>query len=367
MRVGVMAEFLGTEAGGLETYTRELLRGLVTVRPDLDITAYTIRDTQLGDLAGPGFRALRLPSESRWGALCVALPRALYRERPDIVHVTSVAPLLCPCPSVFTIHDMSYRLHPEIYPATIRWRLDALISLGLRRARQVIAVSEATRRDLLAHYDLPESRVTVVPEAASPALAAGAAAPDAAEVRACHGLAGGYLLYVGRLHVRKNLVRLLEAYAALPAGLRAEHPLVLVGRRLYDARPVIEAVERLGLEGSVRFPGHVPDGDLGAVYAGAIAFVYPSLFEGFGLPPLEAMSLGIPVITSNRHALAEVAGEAGVLVDPTDVGALRDAMRSLLDDPALRARHALAGLARAAEFSWERAARETAVVYERAA
>ena len=365
MRVGLTAEWLGTAAGGLETYARELILALATARPDLRLTAYTIRDDVLPVTAT--LQSRLLATRSRWGALGLALPVELLRRPPDLLHVTSIAPLICPCPSVFTVHDLAYRMMPEIYPRAVRFRLDALISLGIRRARQVIAVSEATRRDLLDHYDIPADRVTVIPEAAAPDLAGPVAAADLAATRAHYRLPESYLLYVGRLHVRKNLDRLVEAYAALPAELRQACGLVLVGRRLFDSGPVLETIARCGVEAQVVLTGHVPADALRAIYAGATAFVYPSLFEGFGLPPLEAMARGLPVLTANRHALEEVVGDAGLLVDPTDIGALRDGMARLATDPDLRAELSARGRARAAEFSWDRTARETARVYERAA
>ena len=365
MHIGLTAEWLGTQAGGLETYTRELILALGPARPDLSLSAYTIRHDVLPERAG--LRARHMRTGSRSVALGVAIPLELLRRPPDLVHVTSVAPLLCPRPSVFTVHDLAYRLMPEIYPPAVRRRLDWLISLGIRRARRVIAVSEATKRDLLMHYAIPESRVVVIPEAASPALAVPLSPGRAAEILARWQLPARYLLYVGRLHIRKNLGRLIEAYAGLPPALRRDCPLVLVGRRLFDSGPVEATIARCGVADDVVLTGHVDEEALRALYAGATAFVYPSLFEGFGLPPLEAMSLGLPVLTADRHALREVVGDAGLLVDPTDIGALRDGMAQLASDGGLRQRLAALGLARARQFSWARTARETAEVYEDAA
>jgi glycosyltransferase involved in cell wall biosynthesis len=267
---------------------------------------------------------------------------------------------------VTTVHDLIPLRLPRLVPWRHRWAVRALLGSALRRARQVIAVSEATRGELLARYRLPADRVRVVPEAA----AARFTPPSAgvlAEARARHGLEAPYVLFVGLLEPKKNLPALLDAVARLRrAGAWGPTQLVLAGAPGWGTEGLAAAAHRLGLDGTVRFLGAVADADLPALYGGALAFAFPSLWEGFGLPVLEAMASGTPVVASRRGALPEVTGGAALLVEP-EASPLAEALGSLLADRALRERLRAAGLARAAFFSWERTATETLSVYRAAA
>jgi glycosyltransferase involved in cell wall biosynthesis len=225
----------------------------------------------------------------------------------------------------------------------------------------VIAVSETTRAELLARYRLPPARVAVVPEAAASHFAPPAAAVLGA-VRERYGLTHPYVLFVGFLEPKKNLGTLLEAIARLRRrGAWGTTELVIAGAPGWGAAPA-PRVQALGLERTVRFLGPVPDADLPALYAGALAFAFPSLWEGFGLPVLEAMAAGAPVVASNRGALPEITAGAALLAEP-EPEAFADALGQLVGDAAVRERLRAAGLARAADFSWERTARETLAIY----
>jgi glycosyltransferase involved in cell wall biosynthesis len=239
-----------------------------------------------------------------------------------------------------------------------------LLPGALRRAARVIAVSEATRAELLARYRLPAEKVHVVPEAAAPHFAPPPPA-EIARVRARYRLAGPYVLFVGLLEPKKNLGALLAAVARCRAsGGWGAARLALAGEAGWgDGLPA--HVSRLGLDDAVSFLGPVPDGELPALYAGAEAFVFPSLWEGFGLPVLEAMAAGAPVVASRRGALPEVAGDAAVLTEP-EPAPLAEALARVLGDAGLRERLRAAGLERARAFSWQRTAAETLAVYRAA-
>ena len=361
--IGLTLEWAGTEAGGIEVYAKSLVSALAA-RGGLRLTAYTARPGAMEGISGLDARFLGTRSRAAFhGAF---LPWELLRRPPDLLHVTSIPPLVSPVPFVMTLHDMGHRVMPDMYPPRIRWRLDRTITSGLRRARRIVCISEATRRDLLDHHpEVSEDRIDVIGEGSLLDPRPAAPAADGA-VRARYGLRDGYFHYVGRLHVRKNLVRLIDAFAALPADVRAAHPLVLTGREMYGEGEVAARIAHHGLGDLVRMTGHVPDADLPALMRGALAFVYPSLFEGFGLPPLEAMALGVPVIVSDAHSLPEVVGDAGLQVDATEAASLAGAMLRLAGDPALRETLSARGRARAERFTWSRTADRMARTYMRA-
>ena len=284
----------------------------------------------------------------------VTLPRALRRDGADVfLSPYYKAPLVAPCPTVVTIHDLFFIGYPgrhrPIYDAT----MTRLARLYARRAGAIVADSEHSRREIVTRLGLPAGRITVIPVGLGPEFAP---TTLTAEQRARYGLGERYVLYVGNFLPHKNLPRLLRAWSVLPEPLRRAHQLVLAGGdRARQPALGAEAVS-LGLGAGVAFPGLIDDADMAAVYTGALAFVLPSLEEGFGLPALEAMACGTPVIASRRGALPEVVGDAGLLVDTKNEPALTIALARVLGAPDERAHMAKRGLARAQEFTAERTA-----------
>jgi len=269
--------------------------------------------------------------------------------------------------NVITMYDLSALLFPEYHTARNRELQERKHRFVQEGADVVLAISEATKRDVVTHLNVPAERVEVVYGGVGAAMRPIEDSEILARALAPLGIdPGGYILHVGTIEPRKNLVRLVEAYSlareAAPLGFPR---LALVGAKGWDFEEVFERVEALGLEDQVLFTGRVERHILPFVYSGAVLFVYPSLYEGFGLPVLEAMACGVPVITSNVSSLPEIVGEAGVLVDPTDTVGLAAAISDLLGDGGRRVALREAGLARAAGFSWGRAARETLKVYDR--
>jgi len=259
------------------------------------------------------------------------------------------------------VHDLIFRHLPQHHKPLNRWYLNLTLPLYCRRATHIIAVSAQTRRDLSAAYRLPAEKITVIHEAADPCFCPQPPETVAA-ARARYRLPERYLLFVGTIEPRKNLGRLLQAFERLHEA-RLTDALVIVGQRgwLYD--DFFAALENSPARQAVIFPGFVPDADLPAVYAGAQALAFPSLFEGFGLPVLEAMACGTPVVCSNTSSLPEVVGEAALLVDPTDVDALADALTRVLRDDALRRELWQKGWAQVQHFTWQETARRTLAVY----
>jgi len=274
------------------------------------------------------------------------------------------APTRLDCKLVTAIHDLSF----EHLPETFRWheapRMRFAIRRTARRSDHIVTCSEYSRDDILRTYRLPESRVTTIPLAAPSFIRRETNAERLAAVRRSCDLPDDFILGVGSIQPRKNLERLIAAYAML-AKRSDIPPLVLAGKMAWLYGSSVDAAANHGVADRVTFTGFVPDEDLGALYSAASVFVYPSFFEGFGLPPLEAMQCGTPVITGDRTSLPEVVGDAGVMVDPYDVTAIANAIERLLMDDTLRADLSQRGIERAKTFSWEKAARATLDVFER--
>jgi glycosyltransferase involved in cell wall biosynthesis len=354
---------------GTERYSLEIIRHLLalpaavqhTWRLYLDGPAEPSYFCAEGGNEGVSLELCRLPARRMWTHR--ALAREVVQRPPDVLFVPAhVLPFVVPVwrlpASVVTIHDLGYRYFPGTHTWRQRLYLDWSTQWGVLAATQIIAISRATCADLMRFYAAPPSKITVVHEArperppAEPTLA----------VQDRYGLERPYLLFVGTIHPRKNLARLIEAYATLVATGATPCDLVLAGGAGWLSDPLYELVQRLRLTERVRLLGYVPDTDVTALYQGARAFCFPSLYEGFGLPVLEAQSHGVPVMTTNNSALPEIAGDAALLVDPTDVDAIADAMLRLSQDEALRQQLIAAGYENVKRFSWEKAARETLAV-----
>jgi len=353
---------------GLGRYAESLARALVATGPERYALFYN-QERGVEPLAG----LERTPTQTvrlgykPWRMLVWLgqLTRVGFnRLLPDAVlfHATEhLLPPLRGVPAVLTVHDLIFRHLPTHHKPLNRCYLNLTMPLYCRRAAHIIAVSESTRRDLLAAYDLPSAKVSVVHEAADPRFRP--QPPEAlSAVRARHGLPERYLLFVGTIEPRKNLVRLLSAFETVHAAGLTDG-LLVVGRRGWLCDEFFVRLEASPARRAVLLPGYLPDEDLPAIYAAAQALVFPSLYEGFGLPLLEALACGTPVACSNTSSLPEVAGEAALYFDPTNTEALIGAVRRLLTDRPLQEELRRRGLAQAARFSWQRAAVETTAIY----
>ncbi len=324
------ADVLGRERTGDETYVTNLLRELPAAAPDLRFAAVTRRP----DLVPEGVEPLHLPARLQETRMAVSLPRLLRRVRPDLGHFQHALPLGFGGPSVVTVHDLSFEAPGSAMGLLDRLTFRAVVPRAVRGADHVIAVSERTKRDIVERYGVPESKVTVTPNGVDPAFSPGAGD-------------GGYVLFVGAIQARKHPEAALEAARAV--GL----PLVVAGPEK-DA-----SIARELRDGGADLRGYVSKEELAALYRDAAALVLPSRFEGFGLPVLEAMASGTPVVAAPEPALREVADGAAVYAEDGDFGA---ATRRALAD---RDRLAAAGIERARLFSWAETARRTVEIYRR--
>ena len=293
--------------------------------------------------------------------------RVLEDVRADVAHFTNgMVPLGTSAVRVVTIHDVSLKLYPQCHPVRRRVINRPLVAVAAKVADAVVAVSHSARHDLLKFHHIPEDRVSVVHEAAGPAFKPITDPRKQARIRMRYALPDRFLLYVGAIEPRKNLPRLMEAYkAARDRGLR--HELVCVGPYGWSSRDLYGRVDELGLRRVVHFTGYVPSADLPVIYNLAELFVFPSIYEGFGLPVIEAMACGTPVITANSSSLAEIAGGVAETIDPHDTDALSDAIIRVARDRDWRKELSARGLARAQEFSWARTAKEMLALYSRVA
>lgn len=370
MRIGINAQLLSFEQGyrraGVSRYIEALLHELPGVAaPDDAIIAFTSaaqrpagfdeRIDWIPSRLPTGSPPLRIAWEQTAGAV------AGYRHRLDLLHSpVNVVPLAGGGPQIVTVHDLAFHHFPEQYPMPKQRYLRAMTRLSVRRASRVIAVSESTRRDLIELYDCAPERVVAIPNGVDPSYSPRGEAADGS-FRAAQGLPDEFLLFVGTLQPRKNLDRLLRAYARIAGELG--WPLVVVGAPGWQFDPIFRTVRQLGLGERVRFAGYVPAEELADWYSAATIFILPSIYEGYGLPALEAMACGTPVIASNTSSLPEVIGDAGLLVDPLDVAAMAGEILQLAGDDGLRQDLSDQGLRRAARLSWRRSIEMTYSVY----
>jgi glycosyltransferase involved in cell wall biosynthesis len=362
MRIGLETSVLRTNRAGSAVYTRNLVTRLQALGSGHDFVLYAFGKARERAGRRPWETVIR---DTVW--MHVAVPLRVWHDRIDVFHATAFsAPVAVRCPLVLTVLDLATVKHPEWFDH--RWfyfYTTLTLPFLATRADRIVTISEASKRELMAHYGLAAERIAIVPPAVDHALFHARQDPEAVRsVRARLGLPDRFILSVGTLEPRKNLSRLIEAFAIMRARAATDRLLVIAGDRGWQYEQIFRTVRSLGLEDTVRFLGYVPEPDLPLLYHAADLFVYPSLYEGFGVPILEAMACGCPVVCSNRSSMPEVIGEAGITVDPEDGEALAAAMERVLGDPAVADALRSRGLARAQRFRWEDSTRLLLGVYE---
>jgi glycosyltransferase involved in cell wall biosynthesis len=363
MRIAFDAHAIGSRLTGNETYARNLLRALLAIDKDNDYRVYLKRDLPLdADVPdAPNATASRTLSGSRFRRLLLEMPRALKADRPDVLHVQYIAPRSGNVPVVASVHDISFERHPEWFTPRERLGMKLFIPRTVRRARVVLALSEQTREDLIDLYEAPPEKIVTVTPGVGPEFRP-RPPNEVALVRRRLGIEGPFVLAIGNVQPRKNLVRLVRAFDLARRSSSFPGPLVLVGQRGYRGEEILARVNENG-GGAVRATGFLPTDDLAALLTDCAAFAYPSLYEGFGLPVIEAMACGAPVVTSTTSALPEAAGGAALLADPSDESAIALALSRVLTDSDLVARLRSQGRERAARATWERSAERTLEAY----
>jgi glycosyltransferase involved in cell wall biosynthesis len=336
------ADVLGRQRTGDESYVAALLAELAELDHGLRLAAVTRHP----ELVPARIEPVQLDARSQVLRMSFSLPRLLRRLGPRLAHFQHVLPPRCPCPAVVTVHDLSFERHPKLMGPRDRFVFRTMVPRSVRRATCVVAVSEWTKRDLIEHYGLPEQKIVVIPNGVDPVFA-----PDGES-----GSGDPYALFVGTLQPRKDPLAALEAVSLVDGELR----LVLVGPDKGLGGEARRLASKLGLNGRVEFAGHVEKPRLAQLYRGAACLVFPSRYEGFGLPVVEAMASGTPVVAAASGSIPEVAGDAAVLVEPGDPVALAGGIVRALAD---RERLVEAGLEQAKRYSWAEAARGTLGLY----
>ena len=352
---------------GIGTYIRNLLRHLARID---NKTEYVVlcreADRAFAAELGENFRAVRERSGSYSVREQISVPLDLRREGADLFHAPHyVLPPLTPCRSVVTIHDCIHLRFPQYLPSRLGYAYArSALWIAAHRSARVLTVSEASKRDILSYFSVPESKVTVIYNAIDERFNEEPPADEVMRVKERYQLNDPFILYAGNIKPHKNLERLIEAFHTIRRGELEHAKLLIIGDEISKYATLRRTVHRYKLHKHVRFFGFVPDATLAILYRLARVFVFPSLYEGFGLPPLEAMASGTPVITSNVSSLPEVVGDAAMLIDPYEPDAIAGAMRRVMLDDRLRDDMRERGLARVRDFSWERSVRRVREIYD---
>jgi alpha-1,3-rhamnosyl/mannosyltransferase len=373
MRVGINGVAMLSQLTGIGQYTYNLVRELQMMHLTPWLFYGTDWRQDIRPMAMPGMdvaknlfkRLIPRPYVAQRFLLQRLFSRGARQHRIQLYHEPNFMSYRFHGPAVVTVHDLSWMRYPETQPAERVREMNRVMPITMQTAAHILVDSEFVRREVIEHYGLSEERVTKTllgVAAEFKPLNANQCAPilDAYRLQF-----GRYILAVATLEPRKNLVSVIAAFAQLPETIRRRYPLVIVGMRGWGESLASDSVRQMIARGEVRLTGYVPQADLPSLYAGARLFVYQSLYEGFGLPPLEAMACGVPVIVSNRASLPEVVGNAGILTEPLDDGRIAQHMREVIEDDALHQSLSKAGRQRAETFTWRRCAAETMAVYRK--
>ena len=367
MRFAVDAHAIGRHLTGNEVYVRSLLNAFAALDSGCEFVAYTSEESARAFL--PARIRTRAIAANPFLRLGFDLARKVREDRPDLLHVQYTAPVDCRVPVVVSVHDVSFLEHPEYFTRDRAWQLQWTVRRTVRQAAKILTGSEFSRNAILKVYgDLEEDKVVVVPNAAASEFRPIARESATATVRERYRIAAPFILSVGDLQPRKNQIGLIRAFAKLlKAYPQLKQNLILVGKETWFAARVREAAKESGVGDRIQFFGFVSDSDLLQFYNACDVFVFPSFYEGFGLPVLEAMACGRAVISSNTSALPEVVDGAALLFDPYAVDEIVRAIADILLDSELRTRMERLGLQRAAHFSWQKTAERTLAVFQEVA
>ncbi len=368
MKIAIDAHCIGKNLAGNNTYTVNLVNNLLNLYPQHKWIIYISHEGK-PFITGhnPNLKLITLKSKSPLQRYLFEMPKSLKEEQPDVLHIQYHGPFSNDCPTVLTVHDISYEIFPRYFTLQERLRLHFSVPYFIKKAKSVITVSESSRKDMIQKYGLEESKITAIHNGIDHDFYTEKASPEDTRLLAEAGIKKPFLLSVGSLQPRKNIEGILLAvkkiYKSLP-----ELRWIITGPEGWLSGGIHKTFkENLELHSIINFTGHVRSETLRALYRNALAMIYVPFYEGFGLPVLEAMACGAPVITSNVTSLPEVAGDAAIPVNPNDTGEIAEAIKKVWLSEKLRVEMSKKGVERARNFSWQKAARETFSILENAA
>lgn len=364
MNVGIFSTQIGTRGTGPEVFDRNSLTFLSQLDRDNQYQVYCVSNEGPATLSlGPNFRVHALNPPGKFAAVAFAVYSELRRRPVDLLHATFVAPLFTPCPFVYTVSCWSQFDRPDFYPPSLRWRIRFLMARSIRNAAGIVCYTEYLRNKVIEEFGVAREKTFV----SAPGVSDCFPIEDKNSVRErllLENIDGPFILFVGSLTDRKNPRRLIQAFARVRERQKVPHKLVMVGDKAWVGDELEKLIGDLNLQGQVLFRPSRPHEDLVWLYNGADAFIFPTLYEGFGLPPLEAMACGTPVVASNVTSVPEVVGDAAYMVDPFSVEDMADGIQRVLCDPALRSELRKEGFRRASQFTWEKTASALLEAYQ---
>jgi glycosyltransferase involved in cell wall biosynthesis len=366
MKIGIFVAMAGRKAGGPETYECELVRSLASIDKvnEYHIFCFNRAAQESFHLSQENFKFHTMWPPIRSVSMLTSLTFKLLKYKTDVLHATYVPPALAVRDYVYSLLCFSMFQHPEFYPPAVRWRIQKLTAHGIKKSRLTLCISQNIRDLTAEKFGVSADRLGVVYLGVSDIFRPLPEKEKRRLLRESYGINDPYILFSGRWEARKNITGTLEAFARFKRERKSETKLVLEGRRTWSAQQAQELIDRLGLQNDIIEIGRVKREEMPLLYGGAEALVYASLWEGFGLPIVEAMACGTPVITSNISSMPEVAGDAGLLVDPYSVKDLAAAMDAIISDGTVRESLRMKGLERAKIFTWKRTAQQTLAAYE---
>ncbi len=364
MHIGYFSSIIGT-TGGPAIFDKRAIEAIAKLDRSNNYTVYgltadAVRDVRIGN---SNFTKQTIKPSGKWLGIAFGLTLELQRRPVDVLHATLVPPPVVPGKFILTMSCWSQFAQPEVYPPLIRWRLQFLLNRGIRQASAFFCYTAYLKERLIEEYSIPEERVFITPAGLGDEMRV----QDPSEVQGYlerEGITGPYILFIGTLTRRKNVHRLLRAYQLLREESGLPHKLVLVGESGYYSQEIFRTMDKLKLANDVILAGRRPHEALPYFYNGADLFVFPTISEGFGLPPLEAMACGTPVVASQVTSVPEVVGDAAVYFDPRKPVDMADAIEKVLSNDSVRAELIARGLKRARRFTWERTARDMVSAYE---
>ncbi len=367
MKIGFDMHSLSGISQGTKTYTLQLVNSLLKIDDRNNYFLYYTGEREPIERQFPqqNVSLKKIVPHQRILRIPVSFPIKLVLDGVDLFHCQYMGPVFSPKPYVVSIHDIIHEYMPELYPEKLRFFMSAFYPLSAKRAASVITISENSKRDLMNHYGLSEDKVVVTYIGVSDDFYPVKERERIDNALAKYGIKDNYILYIGRLEPRKNIPVLIRAFHDLKAEKGIKEKLVIGGSKYFKYEEIFNTIKELNISDQVIYTDSIEDSDLPLIYNGASMFVYPSVAEGFGLPPLEAMACGTPVISTNASSIPEVVGDAGILTQPGDTKELAKAIYNVLSNKNLRKRLAQKGPERAKLFTWEKTAKETLEIYNR--